>query len=66
MISTPTIRTKMSEASCRILLTHPFVFFVAFVVKYKNQKDMFLEKNQRGFNERVFLQKDLELSESIF
>jgi len=40
----------MSEASCRILLTHHFVFFVAFVVKYENDKDMFLEKNQRGFN----------------
>jgi hypothetical protein len=39
---------------------------VNFVVKYESEKHMSLDKNQPGFNERVALQKELELYETIF
>jgi hypothetical protein len=43
-----------------------FVSRVKVVVKSESEKHMSLNKNQPGFNERVALQKELELYETIF
>jgi hypothetical protein len=56
----------MNEAQCRVLLIHHFVSRVKVVVKSDREKHMSLDKNQPGFNERVALQKELELYETIF
>jgi hypothetical protein len=42
------------------------VFLVKVVVKYESEKHMSLDNNQPDFNERVALQKELELYETIF
>jgi len=56
----------MNEAPYKVLLIDHFVSLVNFVVKSESQKHMSVDKNQPDFNERVALQKELELYATIF